>query len=419
MDILATYKIGITILIPFLSAIACGILVAFSLQDCLKRDERKLKRIVLFYLSMSGIGWFVMFCYEFNPIWFVWLNVACLASFLLPAIFFYRIIRFLTRLEQPEDFSVLHYLLPGALLAAMLIWSLFVPFDVQLLIVKEKAQVLPAGYEAFARFFTLKPLLRVVFGLVYYLLVILMLVSYYKRATCSKRLLHKPAKWVVFLVGISLASLFSSILPTFMPRGEVLYSIWTFMVALSIAAQHVLLSYHIIRRDYLPYIIHEEEEKQKPSKVAGKLQKQTRQPQEQPEEIQEPPQETPEKPPRRQHSGKLNRRRFENFIRNKKPYLNPDYKMTDLVEDMDVNRTALSAFINRTYGMNFNRYLNRLRIQELVKLRSQPENQGKSIRSLTDKAGFKYFRYYLRAVAAERKENTPEGETDEEKGGEE
>lgn len=417
MDILVVYKIGITILIPFLSAIACGVLVTFSLQDCLKRDERKLKRIVLFYLSMSGIGWFVMFCYEFNPVWFVWLNVACLATFMLPAIFFYRIIRFLTRLGQPEDFPALHYLLPGALLAAMLIWSLLVPFDVQLLIVKEKAQVLPVGYEAFTRFFTVKPLLRVVFGLVYYLLAILMLVGYYKRATCSKRPLHKPAKWVVFLVGISLASLFSSILPTFMPRGEVLYSIWTFMVALSIAAQHVLLSYHIIRRDYLPYIIHEE--KQKSSRVAGKLQKQTRQPQEQPEEIQGPSQETQEKPPRRQHSGKLNRRRFESFIRDKKPYLNPDYKMTDLVEDLDVNRTALSTFINRTYGVNFNRYLNRLRIQELVKLRSQPENQGKSIRSLTDKAGFKYFRYYLRAIAIEKKENTLEEEATVGKGGKE
>ena len=71
---------------------------------------------------------------------------------------------------------------------------------------------------------------------------------------------------------------------------------------------------------------------------------------------------------------------------------------------MDVNRTALSAFINRTYGVNFNRYLNRLRLKELARLRSQPENQGKSISSLIDKVGFKDFRNYSRAVAAERKE---------------
>ena len=46
--------------------------------------------------------------------------------------------------------------------------------------------------------------------------------------------------------------------------------------------------------------------------------------------------------------------------------------MTDLVEDLDVNRTVLSAFINQTYGMNFNRYLNRFRLRELDRLRSHP-----------------------------------------------
>ena len=49
--------------------------------------------------------------------------------------------------------------------------------------------------------------------------------------------------------------------------------------------------------------------------------------------------------------------------------------MTDLVEDLDVNRTVLSAFINQTYSMNFNRYLNRFRLRELDRLRSHPANQ--------------------------------------------
>lgn len=396
MDISATYTTALTPLIPFFSAIACGILVAFSLQDCLKREERQLKRLVLFYLFMSGIGWFVTFCYEFAPVLFVWLNIACLLSFILPAILFYRIIRFLTRLGQPENFPVLHYLLPGVLVAAMLIWSLFVPFDVQLEIVKGKAQVFPPGHEAFTCFFTVKPLLRVIFGLVYYLLAIGVLTGYYKRATGKKVLVREPAKWILFLVGISLASLFSSVLPTFMPRGEILYSIWTLTVALSIAAQHILLSYHIMRRDYFPYIITEN------TRVQPKV----------PEKVpEEEPKGTKEKLPRRQYSGTLDRRRFENFIRDKKPYLNPDYKITDLVEDMDVNRSALSAFVNRTYGMNFNRYLNRLRLKELETLRSQPAGQGKSISSLIDKAGFKDFRNYSRAVAAEREAREEKGGT--------
>ncbi len=86
------------------------------------------------------------------------------------------------------------------------------------------------------------------------------------------------------------------------------------------------------------------------------------------------------------------------------------------MEALDINRTTLSAFINRTYGVNFNRYLNRLRLKELEKLRSQPDGQGKSISSLLDKAGFKDFRNYSRAAAAEREDAEQKNETDKKKG---
>ena len=89
--------------------------------------------------------------------------------------------------------------------------------------------------------------------------------------------------------------------------------------------------------------------------------------------------------------------------------------MTDLVEDLDVNRTVLSAFINRTYGMNFNRYLNRFRLRELDRLRSHPANQGKSVSSLIGQVGFKDFRT-SRAVATEREAAAGERETKEEGG---
>lgn len=397
MDIFTIYTTAMTTLIPFFSAIACGILIVFSLQDCLKREEMRLKKIVLLYLSVSGIGWFMTFCYEYIPVLFVWLHIICLITYVLPSILFYRIIRYLTRLGKQELFSPLHYLVPGMLTAVMLTWSLFVPFDVQLEIVTGKAQVFPAGYEVFARFFTIKPLLRVIFGLVYYILLIKMLTGYYKRATEKRVLVRRPARWILFLVGISLASLFSSVLPTIMPRSELLHSLWTLMVAMSISAQHVLLSYHIIRRDYYPYIITGESEQPLRNVPLSSS------PQQEPEEeAKGSSEDSTAMHRRRQHAGKLNREIFENFMHKEKPYLNTDYKITDLVDDLDVNRTNLSEFVNRTYGMNFNRYLNRLRLEELRKLRALPDNKGRSISSLIDKAGFKDYRNYSRAVAAER-----------------
>lgn len=365
------------------------------MQDCLKREEMRLKKIVLFYLCVSGIGWFVTFCYEYIPVLFVWLHIICLITYVLPSILFYRIIRYLTRLGKEELFSPLHYLVPGMLTVTMLVWSLCVPFDVQLKIVTGKAEMLPAGYELFARFFTIKPLLRVIFGLVYYLLSLKMLASYYKRATGKRILVRRPARWVVFLVGISLASLFSSVLPTIMPRSQLLYSIWTLIVALSITAQHVLLSYHIIRRDYYPYIITGETGQPVPTAPTAPSPTPA-------EEAEAPTEEDAVMPRRKQHAGKLNRKIFESFMSKEKPYLNPDYKIINLVDDLDVNRTTLSEFVNRTYGMNFNRYLNRMRLEELRKLRALPANEGRSISSLLNKVGFKDFRNYSRAVAAER-----------------
>lgn len=390
MDTLPLHLIAVFILVPAFSAFACGILVAFSLQDCLTNEERKLKRIMLFYLSVSGLGWYVTFCYQFDPVLFVWLHVVCLLTYMLPAIFFYRIIRFLTRLGKPEDFSSLHYLLPGLLALLMLGWSLFVPFDVQLEIVESKAQMFPQGYELYARFFTSKPLLRVIFGLVYYVLTLWILIRYYKKANEKNTLVRKPAKWVLFLVVISLASLFSSLLPTFMPRSRIFYSLWTFIVAGSMATQHILLSYHIIRRNYRLYILPERLSVCEPTEVEAGT-------------------EVEAKPHRRQHAGKITKSRFEKFVRENKPYLRPGYKIADLVEDLDVNRTFLSAFINRTYGMNFNRYLNRCRLKELERLRLLPSNTGKSASSLVEQAGFRDYRTYARAAAAERQavvENT-------------
>lgn len=395
MDSLSAYTTALTSLIPFISALGCGLLVGFSMQDCVKLEEKKLKWIVLFYLLISGLGWFVTFSYEFYPVLFVWLNVACLFTYVSASIFFYRIIRFLTRLGVKENFSVLHYVLPAALVGVMLVWSVLVPFDVQLEIVTGKARVIPEGYRAFTLFFTSKPLLRVGFGLVYYILAIRVLRQYYKRAK-GKRVMKRPTQWVLFLVGISIASLFSSVLPTLMPRDEILQSVWTLIVALSIAGQHLLLSYHIICRDYIPYIL--THNKMKTAKRNRRVWLANG------EMIEVP---------FRQRKGTLNRIIFEKYIQKEKPYLKPSYKITDMVEAIDVNRSMLSNFINSTYGVNYSRFMNRLRIEELERLHDMPGNEKKPLCELVVSAGFKSYRNYLRAFSIEEADEDPDEMEDE------
>jgi hypothetical protein len=70
---------------------------------------------------------------------------------------------------------------------------------------------------------------------------------------------------------------------------------------------------------------------------------------------------------------------------------------------MDVNRSVLSAFINKRYGVNFNRFVNRWRLKEFERLRTLPSNKGKSAAKLSAKAGFTTLLQYYRILAAEKK----------------
>ena len=189
-----------------------------------------------------------------------------------------------------------------------------------------------------------------------------------------------------------------------MPRLKILHSVWTLAAAAAIAFQHVLLSYHVIRRKYRLYTVQDEA-----GEAAGEM----------PAPLwpeASPAAEAPAQPPsaarprRRHHSGRLERASFEAYFREQKPWLSPDCKIAALVEAFDVNRTVLSAFINRTYGVNFNRYVNGWRLRELERLRALPANGGKSVRSLVEKAGFDNYRTYLRAMAAERQAAAENGE---------
>lgn len=64
----------------------------------------------------------------------------------------------------------------------------------------------------------------------------------------------------------------------------------------------------------------------------------------------------------------LSKERFEKYMQEDKPYLNPELKITDLTRELQTNRTYLSTFINRTYGMNFKAYINDCRLREMEAL---------------------------------------------------
>ena len=100
--------------------------------------------------------------------------------------------------------------------------------------------------------------------------------------------------------------------------------------------------------------------------------------------------------------GRLTSKALENYMSQKKPYLDPDFKLTDMAEAMGVNRTVMSNFINQTYGKNFNCYLNLWRIEEYQILMAHPSNERKNPYQVMVMAGFKDSRHFQRAIRLEK-----------------
>ena len=67
--------------------------------------------------------------------------------------------------------------------------------------------------------------------------------------------------------------------------------------------------------------------------------------------------------------------------------------------DLFSNRTYISAFINREYGVNFNRFINNYRLKEVERLRSEAVQKKQKVSSLeiVIHAGFSNYRSYFRA----------------------
>jgi AraC-like DNA-binding protein len=106
----------------------------------------------------------------------------------------------------------------------------------------------------------------------------------------------------------------------------------------------------------------------------------------------------------------LDRQRFDSYMTDKKPYLNPELCITDMTADLITNRTYLSNFINKEYGMNFRTLVNTYRLRELERLRRAPEYAHLDNMDIIMRAGFSSYRSYLSAEKHEyRKQQLPFG----------
>lgn len=76
------------------------------------------------------------------------------------------------------------------------------------------------------------------------------------------------------------------------------------------------------------------------------------------------------------------------FIHKEKAYENPELSLTQMARQLNTNPSLLSKMINRGFGMNFNDFINQLRIEAVKQLIEKGEHKKQTLLALAFECGF-------------------------------
>jgi len=328
-------------------------------------NQRLLLVMKLYYLAV-GVGWVYMILYRDFPPVYARINTLYYLSLLLVQVLFYHLICMLTVTDDRRRFPPVHYVIPVVLVTVFFVWSQWVPFDVILALVTTRGEI-QAGYEAYSLFFTHRFEVRGIYTIVYISLGIMRLLRYRSKISdYSADISRNSLRWLYMLIILSLAIVPLPVASFFFKKQQMMSSFLIVLPMFVIVIQHGILCFNMLTVNYV--II--------------------------------PPEKPSRKTPKNQQ---INKSTFEAFILQNKPYQNPFLRITDLCIALGTNRSYLSDFINREYGMNFSRYINQQRLNELERLQNDPENQLRNKKELIEQAGFSSYFGWQQFLRKERK----------------
>lgn len=93
-------------------------------------------------------------------------------------------------------------------------------------------------------------------------------------------------------------------------------------------------------------------------------------------------------------SGQLNQnnselmQKLQTFMVEKKPYLEEGLTLTGLAQQLNMTRNQLSSLINSNTGENFYSFINKYRVEEVIKIFSDPKKKNYTILAMAYEAGF-------------------------------
>lgn len=328
--------------------------------------DKKLLQVMMLYYGAMVVNWISPLLYIYAPEFYVYETVFYFFCLLITQVTFYHLVYLLTGTGGKNDFPAIHYAVAGVLGLFFTVWSLTVPYEVRLALVTSGGEM-QAGYEAYSFLSTYRIELRGLYTLFYVVLGFRRFRRYRKTVgEYSADNQRSLLRWLYLLILLSLSFVPMPLGALFFSAQGLFYSIVPMVSVPVYVIQYILLCYNILVGNYV--IISPEKEKQATKTPC-----------------------------------RLDKKHFETYLRTEKPWLNPKLKITDLTLPLITNRTYLSTFINKEYGMNFSRYINTLRLEELERLRTDSRYDRLSEIDLILSAGFSSYYSFRNFLVSEQK----------------
>jgi AraC-like DNA-binding protein len=100
------------------------------------------------------------------------------------------------------------------------------------------------------------------------------------------------------------------------------------------------------------------------------------------------------------------RDRMEQLMKEEKLYQEPELTLADLAKKLQTNSSVLSRVINQCFMLNFNDYINKYRVEDVIAKMSNPKFSNQTLLSIAFDAGFNSKSTFNRAFL-KFKETTP------------
>ena len=80
--------------------------------------------------------------------------------------------------------------------------------------------------------------------------------------------------------------------------------------------------------------------------------------------------------------------KLDDLMTKEQLFLNPDLNLQDLADRLKIHYNYVSRIINEKYGLSYNDYINKLRIEEVTKRFSNPKFKDKTVLEIMYETGF-------------------------------